>query len=74
MGAFNEWVKGTFLEQPGPRRVVTVALNLIYGAAVLLRGSGLRCQGVRLPARVVQVTPLDREAVEARLDGRKVTA
>ncbi len=37
MGAFNEWTKGTILEQPRQRRVVTVALNILYGAAVLLR-------------------------------------
>src|SRR5205823_9172465 len=37
MGAFNEWVRGSFLERPKERRVVTVALNILYGAAVLLR-------------------------------------
>ena len=35
MGAFNDWVEGSFLEQPENRRVVTVALNILYGAAVL---------------------------------------
>lgn len=67
MGAFNEWVRGSFLEQPGQRRVVTVALNLLYGAAVLLRAAGLRCQGVRLPAEVVRVAPLELETLAARL-------
>src|SRR5437667_2422456 len=42
MGAFNEWTKGTFLEQPRNRRVVTVALNILYGAAVLQRVNVLR--------------------------------
>jgi PfaD family protein len=74
MGAFNEWVKGTFLEQPGQRRVVTVALNLLYGAAVLLRAAGLRCQGVRLPAAAVAVKPLELETLETRLGYRKATA
>ena len=32
MGAFNEWARGSFLEQPRNRRVVTLALNLLYGA------------------------------------------
>src|SRR5262249_49414437 len=32
MGAFNEWVKGTFLEQPENRRAADVALNLLFGA------------------------------------------
>ena len=33
MGAFNEWTKGSFLERPENRRVVTVAKNLLHGAA-----------------------------------------
>jgi trans-AT polyketide synthase/acyltransferase/oxidoreductase domain-containing protein len=49
MGAFNEWVKGSFLEPPQNRRTVSVALNLLYGAAVLARLEGLTHQGVRLP-------------------------
>ncbi len=37
MAAFNDWVRGSFLEQPENRGVVTVALNILYGAAVLSR-------------------------------------
>ncbi len=48
MGAFNEWTKGSFLEQPRNRRVVTVAFNILYGAAVLLRLQTLRSQGFPL--------------------------
>ena len=36
-GAFNEWVKGSFLEGLENRRVMEVALNLLYGASVLGR-------------------------------------
>src|SRR5207302_1827595 len=50
MGAFNEWTRGTFLEPPENRRVGTVALNVLYGAAVLARAAGLRYQGLKLPA------------------------
>jgi len=46
MGAFNEWTKGTILERPENRRVAEVGLNLMYGAAVCLRGQMLRTQGV----------------------------
>jgi trans-AT polyketide synthase, acyltransferase and oxidoreductase domains len=59
MGAFNEWVKGSFLERPENRRVVTVALNILYGAAVLLRASALRCQGVALPGHLPNLVPLE---------------
>jgi trans-AT polyketide synthase/acyltransferase/oxidoreductase domain-containing protein len=65
MGAFNEWVKGSFLEQPRNRRVVTVAFNILYGAAVLLRLQTLRIQGFPLPRDWWRVTPLELEAIQA---------
>ena len=48
MGAFNEWARGSALEAPAERRVATVALNILYGAAVGLRQGWLRQQGVTL--------------------------
>ena len=48
MGAFNEWVRGSYLEQAKNRTVVAVALNLLYGAAITLRQMQLRSQGVSL--------------------------
>jgi PfaD family protein len=57
MGAFNEWAKGSFLERPENRRVVTVARNLLHGAAVCTRINMLRCQGVTLPADAERVGP-----------------
>ena len=39
MGAFNEWVRGSFLEDVSQRKVVSVAYNLLFGAAVQLRAS-----------------------------------
>jgi PfaD family protein len=56
MGAFNEWTKGSFLEQPKNRRVVTVARNILHGAAVLTRLHFLRAQGIALD---VPVTPIE---------------
>jgi PfaD family protein len=44
MGAFNEWTKGTFLENVSNRKVVTVALNLLHGAAATMRLNALKCQ------------------------------
>lgn len=49
IGAFNEWTRGTFLEHPENREVVTVAMNLLAGAAVVTRAGWLRSQGVSLP-------------------------
>jgi PfaD family protein len=67
MGAFNEWAKGSFLEQPRNRRVVTLALNLLHGAAVTMRVQILRCQGVALDAALVRVRPLERDQIEEYL-------
>ena len=58
MGAFNEWTKGSFLEAPKNRRVVTVALNILHGAAVLTRLHFLRAQGLALD---VPVTPAEEK-------------
>jgi trans-AT polyketide synthase/acyltransferase/oxidoreductase domain-containing protein len=64
MGAFNEWTKGSFLEQPGNRRVVVVAFNILYGAAVLLRLQTLRSQGLPLLGDWAAVPPLELEAIQ----------
>jgi trans-AT polyketide synthase/acyltransferase/oxidoreductase domain-containing protein len=58
MGAFNEWVRGSFLEQAGERRAAVVAHNILYGAALLTRCHFLRCQGVTPPAEALHVTPM----------------
>jgi hypothetical protein len=44
MGAFNEWTRGSFLENVTERNVVTVAMNILFGAAVLLRANQLKQQ------------------------------
>jgi PfaD family protein len=68
MGAFNEWAKGSFLESAENRRVVPVAMNLLYNAAVLLRAQSLRHQGVSLPANFPRLAPLEMEELTSRLD------
>jgi len=50
MGAFNDWVQGTFLESTQNRHVVDVAMQLLTGAAYLSRIRLMEIQGVRLPA------------------------
>ncbi len=64
MGAFNEWTKGSFLEEPRNRRVVTVAFNILYGAAVLLRLQTLRSQGFRLLRDWTRMSPLELAEIE----------
>ncbi|MCH7909108.1 MAG: PfaD family polyunsaturated fatty acid/polyketide biosynthesis protein [Candidatus Hydrogenedentes bacterium] len=67
MGAFNEWVKGSYLEASEHREVVTVALNILYGTAVLQRCAQVRRYGIAVSGATTSCTPMPREAVEARL-------
>jgi trans-AT polyketide synthase, acyltransferase and oxidoreductase domains len=67
MGAFNEWVKGTYLEDPKYRTVSAVAMNLLYGACVVIRRQSLAVQGVNLPATCFPTEPLSLEQIEAKL-------
>ena len=59
MGAFNEWTKGSWLEKVENRRAAEVGLNLLYGAAVQMRGLALRNQGIPLPAELTNCAPLE---------------
>jgi len=64
MGAFNEWVAGSFLAKAEERKVVTVAHNILYGAALLSRAAMLRSQGIYLPAEAVKITPIQDAALK----------
>ena len=67
MGAFNEWVRGSFLEPPANRSVIAVAMNILFGAAVLYRTGLLRHHGVPLPQAGQQVEPMAVRDLEAFL-------
>ncbi len=72
MGAFNAWVKGSFLETPANRSVVLVALNLLMGASVVTRCHWLRCQSVSLPINSMRYLPMDFKTVSAYMAGTPV--
>jgi PfaD family protein len=72
IGAFNQWVKGSFLEKPQNRKTVTVAMNLLCGAAVATRVSWLRSQGVVFPAGIGNFSPLKLPEVTALLNERNL--
>jgi trans-AT polyketide synthase, acyltransferase and oxidoreductase domains len=57
MGAFNSWVRGSFLEDPEARGVVQVARNLLEGAAVISRAQQLRSFGAPVPASAFAFRP-----------------
>jgi PfaD family protein len=64
MGAFNQWVKGSFLDQKENRKTVTVAKNLLMGASLMLRATSLRNQGVVLNPGG-RFSPLTDEQIQA---------
>jgi PfaD family protein len=57
MGAFNAWVKGSFLEPLEARTGVEIALNLLEGAARMTRAQQLRSYGVPVPATAFRYEP-----------------
>ncbi|MBL0226312.1 MAG: PfaD family polyunsaturated fatty acid/polyketide biosynthesis protein [Geobacteraceae bacterium] len=67
MGAFNEWVAGSFLEAPEQRRVANVARNILYGAALLTRINILRWQGIDLPEELQHRAPLEDTQIKEYL-------
>ncbi len=57
MGAFNSWVKGSFLQAPSQRTAVQMAMNLLEGAAAITRAQQLRSAGVAMPAAAFSFAP-----------------
>ena len=57
MGAFNDWARGTYLEDPVKRRVADVAGQIMDGAAFHYRVQSLRIQGLQLPAALLNWRP-----------------
>jgi len=68
MGAFNQWVRGSFLEQPENRQTVTIAKNLLLGASVITRCNWLRHQGILPTGDSVRYTPLPLSELETYLN------
>jgi PfaD family protein len=67
IGAFNQWVKGSFLETHENRRVAQIALNILFGACICIRGSILRIQGIEVPASAMESKPLPEKEIFAFL-------
>ena len=56
MGAFNDWVRGSFLESLANRGVAQIGKNLLEGAAVIQRAQQLRGFGVPVKDRRLRVS------------------
>lgn len=57
MGAFNRWVRGSFLAHLEHRSAVQVALNLLEGAGVATRAQQLRSFGLPVPEAAFRYAP-----------------
>ena len=57
IGPFNDWARGTYLEEPANRRVSDVALHLLAGSAYMGRIQALRSAGIHVPSRLTAYTP-----------------
>lgn len=57
MGAFNSWVKGTYLENFENRRVCDVNRNILRGAALFYRLQMLKNQGIVFPFSMERYIP-----------------
>lgn len=58
MGSFNQWCKGTFLENVKERHADLAALNIMVGACILTRAALITNQGVEIPAQWSCFEPL----------------
>ncbi len=61
MGAFNDWVKGTYLEAYQNREVADVAEQIMQGAAYMYRVQALKMQGVEFPMELEHFVPVGRK-------------
>ncbi|PKH06504.1 PfaD family polyunsaturated fatty acid/polyketide biosynthesis protein [Moritella sp. Urea-trap-13] len=59
LGAFNSWVKGSYLEDYTRRGAVDVALHMLKGAAYLQRVNQLKLQGVSLSTELASYRTSD---------------
>jgi PfaD family protein len=57
IGAFNDWVRGSFLADPANRTVTQIGWNLLEGAAVSMRAWQARAHGVDVPAGLFDYKP-----------------
>jgi trans-AT polyketide synthase, acyltransferase and oxidoreductase domains len=55
---FNQWVKGTFLDNYENRNVSEIALNLLLGASFYMRMSYLRNQGTQIDGDTIIFKPI----------------
>jgi len=57
MGAFNDWVRGSYLENPDNRKAADIAEHIMRGAAFLYRIQIAKLQGIQIPPSQARYVP-----------------
>ncbi|UCX05208.1 eicosapentaenoate synthase subunit PfaD [Shewanella glacialimarina] len=60
LGAFNEWAKGSYLDDYTKRNAVDLAKHMMHGAAYQARVNLLTAQGVAVPVELQRWRPQDQ--------------
>jgi PfaD family protein len=68
IGAFNQWAQDSFLQLPQNRKVVVLALNILVGAAIILRRQSLRQQGIQFTHESANISPRDQDELAELLE------
>ncbi len=64
MGAFNDWVKGSYLEHYENRKAADIAEKIMEGAAYLYRIQSLKMQGVKFPSILEKVEVIETQPIQ----------
>jgi trans-AT polyketide synthase, acyltransferase and oxidoreductase domains len=72
MGAFNQWVRGSFLSDPANRTIETMLLNILWGAAVLCRCRNLQSHGLDIPQKLMFIRPQPIRNIRAYIERNEV--
>ncbi len=63
IGAFNLWVKKSFLESHENRKTAEIAFNLLFGACISTRASILSTQGIKVSIDSAEFTPMKKQEI-----------
>ena len=69
MGAFNDWVKGTYLRHFENRKVANAAVKIMEGGAYQYRVLSLKMQGVGFDEELEKVEVVERVLVGSEVGG-----
>ena len=72
MGAFNQWVRGSFLDDPTQRRIHVMMMNILWGASVLFRIRQLQTGELCLPQDILTIRPQSVRNLQAFLEKEEV--